>query len=175
MSNNKFNNKFNGNDKNYNKKNNVISLITKHVTKSGKLKGKNKKETKWLKAICVHFIYNKKNKLKPMFFNDGQGECVCKLCARSFPAKIIDNQTVEEACKTVISYMDQAVAGAISIGASNNTIEDLAETKAKVNKFRKKGYNRIMKGVTATDRIKNKKKKNRNSGNTVYGVWGRKN
>ena len=29
-----------------------------------------------------------------------------------------------------------------------------------------------MKSVTATDNIKNKKKKNRNSGNTAYGSWG---
>ena len=162
-------NKFNNGGKN---QIGIVAFITKHVTKSGKLKGKNKKETKYLKSVCVHFMYNKKGKLKPMFFNDGQGECVCKLCARSFPAKIIENKDVDAACKLVISYIDQATAGAVSTGVSSKTIEKFAETKSNLDFFRKKGYKKTVSVVTATDRVKNKKRKNRNSGNTSYGQWG---
>ena len=73
---------------------------------------------------------------------------------------------------TVIGYLDQAIVGAIAIGANNKTIESLSQTKVTLHTFKKKTYPRIMKSVTATDNIKNKKKKNRNSGNTAYGSWG---
>lgn len=161
-------------NKNFNKHDKRIAYVVWHderTGKSGKYKG-SKKEVKKYKAGCPHYTYKKKNKLKPLFFNDGHGMCFCKRCSNTFPAKLIEGKTFEDGCKTVIGYYDQAIVGAIAIGASTKTIEKLAEGKVILSTFKKKTYPRIMKGVTATDKIKNKKKKNRNSGNTSYGQWG---
>ena len=161
-------------NKNKNDKSNRIEYVVyfdKHTGKSGKFKG-NKKEVKALKRGCPHYSYNKKGHLKPIFFNDGHGMCFCKRCSNTFPAKLIEGKTFEDGCNTVIGYLDQAIVGAIAIGANNKTIESLSQTKVTLHTFKKKTYPRIMKSVTATDNIKNKKKKNRNSGNTAYGSWG---
>lgn len=165
-------NKFN-NHNNNNNKINVVSNTTKHLTKSGKLKGKNKRESKLLRRACPHFIYSKKNKskLKPMFFNDGQGKCICKLCGASFPAKIANKSDVKASVETVVGYMNQAIAGAVSTNVSNKSIDKLAITKTSVKEFTK-DYQKIMEIVSATDRVKNKKKKKNNSGNNAYGSWG---
>ena len=97
--------------------------------------------------------------------------CFCKRCSNTFPAKLIEGKTFEYGCNTVIGYLDKALVGAIAISTDNKTIEQLSNAKVTLHRFKKKTYPRIMKSVTATDNIKNKKKKNRNSGNTSYGIW----
>lgn len=149
----------------------LVVYCDKHTTKTGKFKG-TKKEKKALKKVCPHYSYNKNDKLKPLFFNDGNGMCYCKRCSNKFPAKLVEGKTVEEAFNNVIQLLDQSLVGAIAIGVSSKTIDMLSETKVSLQTIKKKTYPRIMEAVTASDRSKNKKRKDKNRGNVAYGVWG---
>ena len=54
------------------------------------IRGKSKKETKQLLAICPHHVYSKKGKLKPTIDYDN-GMCTCYLCGATFSAAPYDN------------------------------------------------------------------------------------
>ena len=73
----------------------VISEITKSLNKKGEIRGRSKKETKKLKAMCTHNKYNKKGKLKAAVFNTGDGYCICELCGKRFPTKLFDDNELK--------------------------------------------------------------------------------
>ena len=75
-------------------KGSITAKITDSLNKRGEIKGRNKKETKNLKAMCMHHKYTKKGKLRPEIINDGAGKCTCTMCTHSFSTEIKKKEKV---------------------------------------------------------------------------------
>ena len=150
----------------------AVSAVSKSLSKKGKIKGKNKKETKYLKRACPHHYYNRKGKLKAAFFNNAQGECICTICKRSFQTKIESKDTVRERVEPILNLANQATTAAVSGGLGDKAVEKMVNFKVQLEEF-SKDYSRIMKAISKEDNIKKKKKHNNNGGggSSQYGGW----
>lgn len=151
----------------------AVSAVSKAVSKKGKIKGKNKKETKYLKRACTHHYYNRKGKLKAAFFNNSNGECICELCGRSFPTKPETKDNVRGALDTGLGLVNQAVTAAVAGGLGEKAIDKFVNLKVLLEEF-PKDYARTMKAISKEDNIKKKKKNNNGGGSSQYGGWSRK-
>ena len=152
----------------------AVNAVSKAVNKKGKIKGKNKKETKYLKRACCHHYINHKGKLKSKFFNNSNGECICELCGRSFQTKIENKDAVREKISDAINLANQAVTAATAGGLGDKVVEKLVTMKVCLEEF-PKDYSRIMKAISKEDNIKKKKKNNNNGGgSSQYGGWSHK-
>ena len=149
----------------------AASAVSKAYNKKGKLKGKNKKETKYLKRSCVHHYYNKNGKLKKDFFNNNNGECICNICGCSFPTKIESKDNIREQADAVRAFVDQATVAAIAGHHGNKIIDKFVNLKVLLAEF-PKDYNRTLKAVSKEDNMKKKKKKhNGGNGSNQFGSW----
>lgn len=152
----------------------AVSAISKNLSKKGKIKGKNKKETKYLQRACVHHYYNRKGKLKPAFINAPNGDCVCELCHRSFPSRIESKESVKNMIEPILGLLNQSAAAAVAGKLGNKAVDEIVAIKVGIEKF-PKTYTRITKAVSKADNIKKKKHKNENGGgSSQYGGWSRK-
>lgn len=152
----------------------AVSAISKSLTKKGKIKGKNKKETKYLKRACTHHYYNRKGKLKAAFFNNSNGECICELCGRSFQTKIESKNDVRNKVEDALSLANQAVVAAVSGSLGEKAVDKFVNLKVLLEEF-PKDYSRTMNAISKEDNIKKKKKNHNNGGgSSQYGGWSRK-
>ena len=155
------------------KTNKAVSAVSKALNKKGKIKGKNKKETKYLKRACVHHYYTRKGKLKAAFFNNSQGECICEICGRSFPTKLETKDNVRASIETVLGLANQAAVAATSASLGEKAVDKFVNLKVLLEEF-PKDYTRTMKAISKEDNIKKKKKNNNGGGSSQYGGWSRK-
>ena len=160
-------------DNNHGKTLKAVSAVSKSLNKKGKIKGKNKKETKYLKRACTHHHYNRKGKLKPDFFNNSNGECICTLCNRSFPTKPETKENVRNHLETTLGLANQAVTAAVAGGLGEKAVDKIVNLKVLLEEF-PKDYSRIMKAISKEDNIKKKKKNTNGGGSSQYGGWSRK-
>lgn len=154
-------------------KGSIVATITNNLNKRGEIKGNTKKETKNLKAMCTHHKINKKGKIKPAIYNDGNGVCVCELCGHKFDAHIYDKGELNKIVNKFTNVLDQSKYMAQASDLGKDTIEYLGELSVGVSHF-SKTYNKISNVVRRADNIKNKKKKNKfggDDGSTSYGGW----
>ena len=153
----------------------AVSAVSKSLNKKGKIKGKNKKETKYLKRACTHHYYNRKGKLKAAFFNNSNGECICELCGRSFQTKIESKDDVRSKLENVLGLANQAVTAAVAGSLGEKAVDKFVNLKVLLEEF-PKDYSRTMKAISKEDNIKKKKKNNNNGGggSSQYGGWNRK-
>ena len=149
----------------------AVSVVTKSLKKSGKIKGKNKKETKYLKRACTHHYYNKKGKLKADFFNTSNGDCVCNICGRSFPTKLETKDYVREQIETVLGLANQATVAAVAGHLGEKAVDKFVNLKVLLEEF-PKDYGRTMKAISKEDNIKKKKNRNKGgNGSNQFGNW----
>jgi hypothetical protein len=154
----------------------AVSAISKSLNKKGKIKGKNKKETKYLMRACTHHYYNRKGKLKPAFINDSNGTCVCELCQRSFPTKPETKDAVKNKITPILGLANQVVTASVAGNLGEKAIDSFVNLKVLLEEF-PKNYSRAMKAISKEDNIKKKKKKNINGGgggSSQYGGWSHK-
>lgn len=157
-----------------NKKIKAVSAITKAMNKKGKIKGKNKKETKYLMRACTHHYYNRKGKLKPAYINDSNGSCVCELCGRKFPTKPETKAEVKDRVSPVLGLVNQFVTVSVAGDLGEKAIDTGVNLKVLLEEF-PKHYSRAMKAVSKADNIKKKKNNNGGGGgSSQYGGWSRK-
>lgn len=152
-------------------KNGPVGMVTNALNKKGTLKGKNKKETKQLKAICPHHKFNKKGKLKPTIFNNGDGTCTCEMCGARFPASFYKNNELDDVVGGMQTLNDQAKYMAVSLGAGNETIEYFSQAGGILGKY-KKAYKKIRNVAEKQNSVKKKKNKKGGYGSSQYGSWG---
>lgn len=153
----------------------AVSTISKSVNKKGKIKGKNKKETKYLTRACTHHVYNKKGKLKPKFFNNAKGECICELCGAHFPTKFVEKADVKEMIKPILGLVDQAKTMAVSGGLGEGAVNKFVNVAVLLHEF-PKDYTRAVEAISKRDAVKKKKNNNGNNnggGSSQYGGWSR--
>ena len=152
----------------------AVSIISKSLNKKGKIKGKNKKETKYMKRACVHHYYNRKGKLKPAFFNNSKGECICELCGRSFQAVPETKENVREKLEDILSLVNQVACVSVSASLGEKAVDKFVNLKVLLEEF-PKDYSRAIKAVSKEENIKKKKKNNNNGGgSSQYGGWSKK-
>lgn len=156
-------------------KNNPIVKVTESLNKSGRIKGKNKKETKVLRAICGHHKINKKGKLKPQIYNNGTGECTCELCERTFRTKLFTDEMVNEIIDNAMELADQGEFIAISTDAGEEAVNAFAEFKVALINLGK-AYRRVRQLAQKQDKIKNKNRRGKDGRNdkdssAAYGGW----
>ena len=155
-------------------KKNVIVMLSEHVNKRGELRGKDKKETKTLKSMCVHHRLNKKGKVKPRIGVDN-GRCTCEMCGHKFGTRILKHDDVRKIVKPLVELVDQSkymtVAGDLGDEATNY----FCKLAVELDKF-PKAYGKVADAVQKKDSVKKKKNKNRKghggSGSSSYGSWG---
>jgi hypothetical protein len=163
------NNKHNG--KSYK----AVVAVSKALNKKGKIKGKNKKETKYLNRACTHHYINKKGKEKPAIFNNSNGECICELCGRSFQTKPETKEEVRNKLESALSLANQVTFAAVAGHLGEKAVDKFVNLKVLLEEF-PKDYSRTMKAVSKEDNIKKKKKKKNNGGggSSQYGDWNNK-
>ena len=150
---------------------NVVK-VTKSTNKKGNLKGKNKKETKMLKAICPHHRINKKGKVVPTIFNNGD-YCICTLCGAKFRANFYSKEEVKEAVGAMKEMNNQAKFMSVATNAGENMCDYFGSFGAMIGTF-SKNMKKITKVAQKQGAVKEKKKKH-DQGSSMYGSWGQKN
>lgn len=155
------------------KKVKALQLVSKSVNKKGKLVGKNKKETKMLKAVCPHHRINKHGKVKPTFMNNGEGTCVCTMCRATFPAKFFKDEKLDGIIGDMKTVNEQAKFMAVATGAGNQTIDFFTQFGVMLANY-KKAYTKERNVAEKQSNVKNKKKKKSYESNQ-YGSWTTKN
>ena len=123
----------------------IIDIISKNLNKKGRIKGKTKKETKALIAMCVH---HKKNK--------------------TINGQLASDEEVAEIMKRPLAMIEQMKFMAASMGADKETMR-FVTTLSSLNARAPKVYRDMRKIVEKKSHLKNKKT-NRNQ-NASFGGW----
>lgn len=152
----------------------VVYQTTKVLNKKGKIKGKNKKETKALKAQCCHHMYNKKMKQKPTIFRTGDDYAICEACGARFPVKVFEDDELNARIKGFEEMNNQAKYIAVAVGAGNSTVEYFSKVGAAIQPFKKtyKKIRTIAQKKNSLNKKKNKKGNRTGGGSAQYGSWG---
>lgn len=151
-------------------KNQIVLQTTRAITKKGKLKGKNKKETKVLRAACPHHKFNKHGKLKNTIWNNDGEYCVCTLCNKKFPASFFSDDNIDNVVEGMEELNNQNKFTAVATNAGDDAVKFYAETGVILSKY-KKMSKKTKSLAEKQSRVKNKKKKNRYTGSSMYGSW----
>lgn len=145
-----------------------IMDITKALDRYGKLKGKNKKETKILRAACVHHRYNRKmTKVKATAKNMGNA-LVCTACKQEIAKQFFSKEQVKDVCRELREITEQAKYLSVACNTSPETINYFSKFSVELRMF-PKAYMRL--AEIANNRGKVKKKKKDYSGSRQYGSW----
>lgn len=154
-------------------KKSIVAKLTEKTNKKGVIRGNNKKETKSLRAMCVHHRINKKGKIKPTISAAGD-RCECKMCGNKFPTKILKQDRLMEIYSPLKGYVNQAKFMAVAGDLGDEVTNFLCKFSVDLEKF-PKVYRKIASAVEKKDSVKKKrhnKHGNNNSGSSSYGSWG---
>lgn len=154
----------------------IVATVTNSLNKHGEIKGKDKKETKNLRAMCPHHKITKKGNIKATIINDGAGTCTCLMCGASWSTDLPDKDEVKKILKPVKELLDMSRFLAEAADLGKETKAYLAKVSVDMAHL-PKTYNKITHVVKKSESIKNKKRKgnkNNNSydgGSQRYGGW----
>ena len=151
-------------------KSKTILEVSQNINKKGRLKGKTKKQTKMLKAKCVHARLNKEGKIRPTIHPVGKGVFECKICKARFHAKPASKEEIEEVISKLIDRINFAKYAAVAINADPKTVDYLANLNVGVKSF-KKTYKKLTAIVKKRDTVSKKKRKGSRYNNSEYGSW----
>lgn len=153
-------------------KGSLVATVTNKLNKHGEIKGDNKKETKNLRAMCPHHKYNKKGKIKPTVYNDGNGTITCTMCNAKIPTHVLNSDELGKITGKFKTVLDQARYMAQASDLGNETQQFLARLSVDTAQFTKT-YGKIRHVVERSENMKKKNKKNHNnaSGSNNYGSW----
>lgn len=152
----------------------IVVQTTKALTKKGKLKGKNKKETKVLRAMCPHHKINKHGKLKPTIWitkgDDGIAYSICTLCNKKFPAHFFSDDEIADIVENMELLNNQNKFSAVATNAGDDTVKFFAQEGVILSKYKKlsKKTRNLAKKQSS---IYKKRKKDKNQGSFKYGSW----
>lgn len=150
----------------------TVQAVTNSLNKHGEIKGKDKKETKNLRAMCPHHKITKKGKIKPTIYNDGNGTCICEMCGHRFPTHLYTNDETKKVVGEMTQILDQSRYLAEAADLGKDTKAYLAQTSVSVAHF-PKTYKKIRKVVEKSESTKRRKNKghNQKGGSESYGGW----
>lgn len=150
----------------------MVAQVTKSLNKHGEIRGKNKQQTKSLKAACPHHKITAKGKIKPTIVNRGDGTCYCSMCDHQFTTRLYNHDELEKITGNFRGVLDQARFMVTAADLGKETSEYLTRISVDTSMF-KKTYGRIRKAVEKNNDVRGKKNKNRNrgGGSENYGGW----
>lgn len=154
---------------------NIKSVLktTKSLTKKGKIKGRNKKETRVLRAGCTHHRYNRSgSKIKATVRVAADGTIFCPMCKAEFSESIIGHNEAREIMAKAKEVLDQKTFMAVEANAGNEAIDYLVNFKSFFNKNTYKMLDKIDKVTVKKTGIQKKKKNYKNYGAQSFGGWG---
>lgn len=144
-----------------------IMDVTDALNKKGKLKGKNKKQTKILKASCVHHRYTKRMHIKTTAKPIGSS-LICTACNAEIAKQFFTKDRVKDVCADLREIVEQGKYLSVACNTSNETINYFSRFAVELKMF-PKAYMRL--SEIANNRGKIKKKKSEISGSRQYGAW----
>ena len=148
---------------------NIIDVITEKVNKKGKIKGKNKKETKALKSMCMHHI-KKNGKIKSKTENvEGKKYIRCKMCEKLIPGQLLSREEVNDIMRRFDPLVQQMKFMAASMGADKQTI-DFAANLGLVTSQVPGVYDKMTKVVAKKAKLKSKNKSPQQR-SAAFGGW----
>lgn len=148
-----------------------VVKVTKCLNKKGKLKGSNKKETKLLKGVCPHHKINKKGKVVPQIFNNGD-YCICTMCQYKFPASFYTNDEIKDTVSDMKEMNNQAKFMSVATNSGDNMIDYFGQFGAMLESYTKNA--KKLRNVAEKQGTVKSKKKKRNNGSNMYGSWGQR-
>lgn len=152
----------------------IVAVLSKKLNKRGEIKGDGKSDTKHLKIQCTHHHVNKKGKIKPAIYNDGEGHILCEMCDRSVTTDLKDKSEVKKIVKPIFELSDQLAYIGQAADLGNNVISYATSMKLMLNKFTK-FYGKSVKAVKKAEKVKKHKKgknrRNNNSGGGNLSGW----
>lgn len=149
-----------------------VQVVTNSLNKHGEIKGRDKKETRNLRAMCPHHKITRKGKIKPAVYNDGNGTCTCEMCGHKFPTHLFDKDETSKIVGKVTQLLDQSRYMAEAANLGKETKRYLAETSVSVSHL-PKTYGKIKRVVEKSENTKKRKNKNNRGrgGSETYGGW----
>ena len=152
---------------------NLVELHSKSLNKHGVLKGKNKKETKVLKATCMHHKYNKKGKLKSRISDvDKNGICHCTMCETDFRALPYNKEDRRKALDESLNLIDNTKFYITAVDPKNEAAQRLLAEADVAMRLVAKYNKKVTKIVMKKDNLTEKKKKNEVE--STLGSWSTK-
>lgn len=149
----------------------VISIIDQNTTKHGKIRGKNKRQTKVLRGACVHHTLNKKGRIKPTVTNDGKSTCTCRRCKYSFKGRPYSRTEVQERVDGTKEVVNQLKFMAVAVNAGPDAIRYSSELGSMLELL-PSNYKKIGSIAEKAERVRNKKKKEKNGADfSAIGSW----
>ena len=159
---------------NKSKSNKTILRITECMNKKGEIKGKSKKETKELRARCMHHRYTQRGKIRMAIKNNEDGYATCRLCKARFTTTPYAMEYVKKCIHKVQEIVNQMKFICIACNMGQDTQKYL-EQLAILLSVLKKTYKKMLKVALKRDKIKNKqnsskRRKNKEDAQT-FGHW----
>lgn len=146
-----------------------VQTISKIYKKKGKIKGRNKNETKLLRATCTHHVYTKNEKLKPVLIAKDNVVLICKVCGARFTAQFKTKEEKKEIIGSYREMLDQLKFISVAVGADKKTVSFITQQCVNlitINKISKKLYK-----VADKSSSKDKRKKNKGYKQNQMGSW----
>ena len=151
-----------------------FATFNDHISKKGKIKGKNKKEKKILKGMCPHFRVTKNGKLKNMVINNGQKQCVCKLCGEVFPARFYEDEELDKIISEFKKTLNENKYIAVQVNGGAKTTEYLMQLGGMVSQYPKISK-RLRDVAQKKGKVKHNKDKKNGYKSNIYGDWDTRN
>ena len=145
-----------------------IKKVSENLNKRGRIKGKNKKETKMLKDACMHHVYKRNGKLKPIVFRN-EDYLICRGCAKRIIPKVFSMEDIKDRYHA----WDEVVQNGKYVAAATNAGQEAANIlceAATVDRLTVKTMKKLNKVANKQNQIKRKKKQGSNS-SKYYGSW----
>ena len=147
----------------------AVIQITKNLSKNGKLKGKNKKETKALKAAFPFHKLNKKGRLVPTTFIQ-HGYNICTVTNKKFPARFFSKEEIKDRLDNMEELINQGKFFAVATNAGDGMVDYFCKIAVEFSRF-KKNFKKVSKIATKQSSFKDKKKNKHNDVSSSYGSW----
>ena len=150
----------------------AAAIVTANRNKRGEIRGKTRKETKNIKAMCTHHVYGKKGKKHMTLISEQNGMKTCTCCGESFPSRLLKKEELKKIVGDMKMAVNQTKFFVEAADLGKDTEKYLGRMSIDLAHF-KKTYKRVGKSLLRSEHIKNKKKKNKrnNVSSNQYGSW----
>lgn len=147
----------------------AVIQISKNLSKHGKLKGKNKKETKALKAAYPFHKINKKGRVVPTTFIQN-GYNIDTVTSKRFPARFFSKDEIKDKLENMEELINQGKFFSVATNAGDGMVDYFCKFAVEFSRF-KKNFKKVSKIATKQSSFKDKKKNKNKDVSSSYGSW----
>ena len=147
----------------------AVIQISKNLSKHGKLKGKNKKETKALKAAYPFHKINKKGRVVTTTFIQN-GYNIDTVTSKRFPARFFSKDEIKDKLENMEELINQGKFFSVATNAGDGMVDYFCKFAVEFSRF-KKNFKKVSKIATKQSSFKDKKKNKNKDVSSSYGSW----